>query len=114
MKQKVEILKALVRGAKILILDEPTAVLTTQETSELFKRARPPQGAGLYDHLHLAQAERDQADHRPPDDHARRPQSVGVYNTKRRQRGGDLPPDGRPRRHSQRAEGQGAAHRHLC
>lgn len=37
MKQKVEILKALVRGAKILILDEPTAVSTTQETEELFK-----------------------------------------------------------------------------
>ncbi len=40
MKQKVEILKALVRGARILILDEPTAVLTTQETEELFKELK--------------------------------------------------------------------------
>lgn len=40
MKQKVEILKALLRGAKILILDEPTAVLTSKETVELFNQLK--------------------------------------------------------------------------
>lgn len=35
-QQRVEILKALYQGAEILILDEPTAVLTTQEADELF------------------------------------------------------------------------------
>jgi len=36
MKQRVELIKALLKGAELLILDEPTTVLTPQETEELF------------------------------------------------------------------------------
>jgi general nucleoside transport system ATP-binding protein len=39
-QQRVEILKALYRGAEILILDEPTAVLTPQEATDLFEILR--------------------------------------------------------------------------
>ncbi len=46
-KQRVEIIKALYRDASILILDEPTAVLTPQETKQLFKVLKEMVSAGL-------------------------------------------------------------------
>jgi simple sugar transport system ATP-binding protein len=45
-QQRVEILKALYRGAEILILDEPTAVLTPQEAKELFAIIKSLQADG--------------------------------------------------------------------
>ena len=45
-KQTVEIIKVLYRGADILILDEPTAVLTPQETQKLFAVLRRMRDAG--------------------------------------------------------------------
>jgi ABC-type uncharacterized transport system ATPase subunit len=46
-QQRVEILKALYRGADILILDEPTAVLTPQEATDLFEILRTLTGEGM-------------------------------------------------------------------
>lgn len=47
LQQRVEILKALYRKAKVLILDEPTAVLTPQETEELFSVVRHLKSQGI-------------------------------------------------------------------
>ena len=47
LRQKVEILKALVRNCRILILDEPTAVLTPQETQELFVQLKALKADGI-------------------------------------------------------------------
>ncbi len=46
-KQRVEIIKVLFRGAKILILDEPTAVLVPQEVSELFNNLKNLKDSGV-------------------------------------------------------------------
>jgi len=46
-QQKVEILKALSRETRVLILDEPTAVLSPPETEELFQRLRALRDAGM-------------------------------------------------------------------
>jgi simple sugar transport system ATP-binding protein len=46
-EQRIEILKVLARGARIIILDEPTAVLTPQEARDLFKTLRTFVGEGM-------------------------------------------------------------------
>ncbi len=46
-QQRVEIVKALYRGAKLLIMDEPTAVLTPQETEELFVTLKKMTTSGM-------------------------------------------------------------------
>ncbi|MBB3041615.1 ATP-binding cassette domain-containing protein [Nocardioides sp. LMS-CY] len=46
-RQRVEILKVLYRGARIVILDEPTAVLVPQEVDELFGNLRELKAEGL-------------------------------------------------------------------
>lgn len=46
-QQRVEILKALIRNIKLLILDEPTSVLTPNETSDLFKTIKNLVQSGL-------------------------------------------------------------------
>ena len=45
-RQRLEIIKVLYRGAKILILDEPTAVLVPQEVEELFRNMRELKAQG--------------------------------------------------------------------
>ncbi|HPU12846.1 MAG TPA: ABC transporter ATP-binding protein [Aeromicrobium sp.] len=46
-RQRIEILKVLYRGARIIILDEPTAVLVPQEVDELFDNLRELKAEGL-------------------------------------------------------------------
>ncbi len=64
MRQRVEIVKALYRGARILILDEPTAVLTPQETGSLFQimRGLRNQGTGIIFITHKLKEVLDVAD----------------------------------------------------
>lgn len=64
-QQRVEILKALYRGARVLILDEPTAVLTPQEVDELFVVLRSLQqdGASLVLITHKLAEVKALADH---------------------------------------------------
>ena len=88
-QQMVEIAKALIGDVKLLILDEPTAVISGREAELLFERMRRLRDRGRRDHLHLAPARggvqgrrsRDGAEGRPPGRHLApgcdRPRSPG-------------------------------------
>ena len=100
-QQRVEILKALYRNARVLVLDEPTAVLTPQETKEIFEVLRKLRGRGLRDHLHQPQAVRGAGGRRP---HHRHPARQGGRqpHPQRDRRGRPRRADGRSRRGAHR------------
>lgn len=54
--KRVEILKVLFRGAEVLILDEPTAVLTPQEANKLFWNHAVHERGGMLHHSDHPQA----------------------------------------------------------
>ena len=95
-QQRVEILKALYRGAEILILDEPTAVLTPQEAKELFDiiRSLQEQGKSIIFISHKLNEVLEIADA----DHRAAPRQGGRHDPRRRSDGaGARADDGRAR-----------------
>ena len=80
-RQRVEIFKVLYRGARILILDEPTAVLVPQEVDELFGNLRELKAEGLtvlfISHKLDEVLRGRRRDHRDPPRHHRRHRRPG-------------------------------------
>ncbi len=106
-QQRVEIVKALVRQANVLILDEPTAVLTPAETEELFRIIRQLRDGGHLSHLHLPQAQGSPGDRRH--DHRAAPGRGGRPARAVGDRGGPRVTDGRQERPAPGQQGAGQA-----
>ena len=104
-QQRVEILKMLYRGARILIMDEPTAVLAPQEVDELFATLRSMTAAGRERRVHQPQARRGARDRRPDHRHAPRPGDGRRAARRGRDEGRPRAADGRPDRSSRSSSG---------
>ena len=91
-KQTVEIIKVIYRGAEILILDEPTAVLTPQESGKLFDILRKMREDGksiiiITHKLHEVLSISDRVAVLRRGEHIRRNKRVGAYRDDGRQKG---------------------------
>ena len=83
-QQRVEILKALTRDAKLLVLDEPTAVLTPRETEDLITVMKSLRDARDVHRVHQPQAQRGARGRRPDHRHPPRARSSAPPSRPRR------------------------------
>ena len=112
-QQRVEILRVLHRGADVLILDEPTAVLTAQETAELFRvlRALTAEGVSVIFISHKLREVLEIADRVTV---LRRGRKVDTVADRGRHRGQPGQADGRPRRAVPGREGRAPGRASRC